>query len=159
MKSVLYPGSFDPITKGHVDVILRLRSIFDRVVVLVADSQQKNYYFSNAERVQLIQGAIGNQKGISVRGSQILTITAAKEEGIRVVARSVRTSLDCEYEFTLADTNKKLDPDIETLFIMADPKFAFISSTLVRELASYGANTSEFVPENVAAAFQRRVKK
>ncbi|OFZ17848.1 MAG: pantetheine-phosphate adenylyltransferase [Bdellovibrionales bacterium RBG_16_40_8] len=156
MKAILYPGSFDPITKGHIDVILRLRKIFDRVVVLVADSSRKNYYFKNDERIKLIQEALGEQQGIEVRGGQALTVTAAKEEGINLIARSMRTSSDCEHELNLADANKKLKPDIETLFIMADPKFAFISSTLVREIASFRGDTSEFVPENVARALAKK---
>jgi len=165
MSAVLYPGSFDPVTKGHIDVIQRLANVFDRVVVLVADSPRKNYLFTRDERVTLIEEALrsssvanpkAGQKSIEVRSSDQLTVSFAQREKIQVIARSVRTVADWEYEYAMADGNKKLVPEIETLFIMADPQYGFISSSLVREVAAFSGETSAFVPANVAAALRRK---
>lgn len=155
-KAVLYPGSFDPITKGHIDVILRLRKIFDRVVVLVAESKRKKHMFQIDERVELIREALGVRKGIEVVASTELTVDFAKKKKISTIARSVRTVSDWDHEYALADANKKLNPLIETLFIMADPKHAFISSSLVREIASFAGDTRQFVPKNVALALRKK---
>lgn len=159
MKSILYPGSFDPVTHGHIDVILRLRKAFDRVLVVVANSTRKNYLFSSAERVQLLQEALRGVDGVLVQASDELTVKVAQRENISLIARSVRTTSDWEYEYAMADANKKLSPGIETLFIMADPKYAFISSSLVREIVAFGGETAEFVPANVVKAIQLKGKK
>lgn len=158
MSSVLFPGSFDPVTKGHLDVIFRLRKIFPKVVVLVADSPRKNYFFARSERLQLLKKAIGNRPGIEVRSSDDLTVKFARKMGINIIARSVRTVADWEYEYAMADANRKLAPTIETLFIMADARYGFISSSLVREVAAYGKSTSAFVPANVVAALKQKLK-
>jgi pantetheine-phosphate adenylyltransferase len=158
MASVLYPGSFDPVTKGHVDVILRLKKIFNQVVVLVADSPRKNYLFTRDERVALIQKAMGRTSGVRVVSSDDLTVNYAIKNKIKVIARSVRTVADWEYEYALADGNKKLAPNIETLFIMADPQHGFISSSLVREIAAYDGNTKPFVPANVAVELKKKTR-
>ncbi len=160
MSAVVYPGSFDPVTKGHIDVIVRLSAIFDRVVVLVADSPRKNYLFSHDERVALIQQAIKQVKKrsgkIEVVSSKMLTVNFAIQKKIDVIARSVRTVSDWEYEYAMADANKKLAPKIETLFIMADPTFGFISSSLVREVAAFEGDTTPFVPGNVSRALKNK---
>lgn len=154
-KTVLYPGSFDPITKGHLDVIFRLRKIFDKVIVLVADSTRKAHLLTSEIRLQLIREALGPLPGVTVVASRELTVDFARKSGVSLIARSVRTVSDWEHEYALADANKKLNNKIETLFIMADPQFAFISSSLVREVALYGGNTLPFVPANVAKALKR----
>ena len=158
MSSVLYPGSFDPVTHGHVDVIIRLRKIFDQVVVLVANSARKQTLFTAEERIQLIGEAVGKQKGVRVITSSALTVEVAKKEKIFTIARSARTASDWEFEYALADANKKLAPQVETLFMMADPEFGFISSSLVREIAQFGGDTSAFVPPNVKAALESKLK-
>lgn len=154
-KTVLYPGSFDPITNGHIDVIMRLQKIFDKVIVLVADSTQKKYLFKSEDRLQLIRGALGSLQNVVVQSSQELTVDFARKAGVSLIARSVRTVSDWDHEYALADANKKLNPKIETLFIMADPKYAFISSSLVREIALYGGNTSPFAPPNIVKALKK----
>jgi pantetheine-phosphate adenylyltransferase len=159
MKSVLYPGSFDPLTNGHLDVILRLKKIFDRVVVLVAQSESKKYLFSVEERVDLLREALVKHRGIEVTSGRDLTVKIAKKMNIQIIARSARTISDWEYEYALADANKKLAPDIETIFIMADPQHSATSSTLVREIAAYSGDTSKFVPSNVAKVLKKRGSK
>jgi pantetheine-phosphate adenylyltransferase len=158
-KTVLYPGSFDPVTHGHVDIILRLRKIFDEVLVLVANSQRKNYLFTISERVQLLQEIFTDHSGVRVKSSDQLTVSVAKHEGISTIARSVRTVSDWEYEYAMADANRKLEPHIETLFMMADPQYAFISSTLVREIAAYNGDTAPFVPSHVVKALKMKGSK
>ena len=152
MKSILYPGSFDPVTHGHIDVIKRLRKAFDRV----ADSPRKKYLFTSAERVELLKSSLSSIDGVFVQASDDLTVRVAQKESISLIARSVRTTSDWEYEYAMADANKKLNPDIETLFIMADSKYAFISSSLVREIAAFDGNTSPFVPDNVEKALKKK---
>lgn len=159
MSSVLYPGSFDPVTNGHIDVILRLQKIFGRVVVLVADSPRKQYWFTSAERVKLLQAALAQATGVEVVASDDLTVNVAQKYGIQVIARSARTVADWEYEYAMADANKKLAPQIETVFVMADAHNSFISSSLVREVALYGGDTSQFVPANVVQELKKRGKK
>lgn len=159
MSAVLYPGSFDPVTDGHIDVMIRLTKIFDRVVVLIADSPRKNYLFSRDERVELVREALKKNKSaanIEVTSSQKLTVEFALKEKIKVIARSVRTVADWEYEYAMADANRKLAPNVETLFIMADSKFGFISSSLVREVAAFNGQVEEFVPSNVALALKKK---
>jgi pantetheine-phosphate adenylyltransferase len=156
MKSILYPGSFDPVTRGHIDVIKRLRKVFDRVLVLVADSPRKKYLFTSAERVGLLKSSLADNDGVVIRSSDELTVRVAQRENISVIARSVRTTSDWEYEYAMADANKKLNLDIETLFIMADSKYAFISSSLVREIAAFDGDTSQFVPQNVEVALKKK---
>lgn len=171
MSAVVYPGSFDPVTKGHIDVIMRLSAIFDRVVVLVANSTRKSYLFSHEERVALIEhsvkeaaapargaGKARRRSKIEVKSSNQLTVNFALEAQIDVIARSVRTVSDWEYEYAMADANRKLAPHIETLFIMADPTFGFISSSLVREVAAFNGNTKPFVPAVVSKALSKKNK-
>ncbi len=159
MKSVLYPGSFDPMTNGHLDVILRLKKIFDRVVVLVADSTSKKYMFTTEERMALIREAVRKHRGVEVAAGNDLTVKVAKSMNINIIARSARTVSDWEHEYALADANKKLAPDIETIFIMADPQYSTTSSTLVREIALFSGDTSQFVPENISKALETKGKK
>lgn len=158
MSAVIYPGSFDPVTKGHLDVITRLSKMFSRVVVLVADSSRKKNMFSSEERVQLIREALGAAAGVEVLSSSDLTVNVARKENICIIARSARTTADWEFEYALADANKKLAPEIETLFVMADSQFGFISSSLVREIALFGGDTSAFVTNNVKIALKSKTK-
>ncbi len=153
---VLYPGSFDPITKGHINVIHRLKKNFDGVVVLVAESSRKKHVFTAEQRVQMIREALGKKvKGIEVMASRDLTVNVARQKDIHLIARSVRSVSDWDHEYSLADANKQLNPKVETIFVMAEPKYTFISSSLVREVASLGGDTSVFVPANVAKSLKR----
>lgn len=156
VQGVIFPGSFDPVTKGHVDVIERLRRIFERVIVVVADSPRKKYAYSKDERVKLMRTALSELSDVEVVSSSELTIDIAKKYGVRIIARSVRTVGDWEYEYAMAFANKKLAPDIETFFIMADPELGFISSSLVREVAQYGGDLKEFVPASVIRSLKKK---
>jgi len=169
MKAILYPGSFDPITLGHLDVISRLRQHFERVVVLVADSPHKKYFFSQTERKDMILAALDERRSmdggtsdnlgrIEIKSSEKLTVEFAKSLDVQLIARSVRTVADWEYEYAMADANKKLAPGIETFFIMASPEHGFVSSSLVREVAQFGGDTKKFVPNCVAEALTKKVK-
>lgn len=158
MNEILYPGSFDPITKGHLDVILRLRKLYSNVVVLVAESLNKKYLFSIDERAKLIKTVLGEKKGIEIATTKELTVEFAKRRGIRVIARSVRSTGDWEHEYALAVANKLLAPGIETVFMLADPTLATISSSLVREISAFGGDTRPFVPEEVAEALIKKGK-
>lgn len=167
MNAIIYPGSFDPVTLGHLDVILRLGRLFDRVVVLVADSPRKNYFFSQGERKELILQSLQeltsnkqNKTGhIEVQSSNELTVEFARREGIHLIARSVRTVADWEYEYAMADANHRLLPEVETLFIMASPQHGSISSSLVREVALYGGDTRAFVSDCVAKALKEKTNR
>jgi pantetheine-phosphate adenylyltransferase len=160
MSAILFPGSFDPVTKGHLDVIARLNKYFDRVVVLVADSPRKNYRFQMAERAHLIEEALLAMKlkspQVVVKTSTELTVEFAKREKIMLIARSVRSVNDWEYEYAMAYANKALCPEIETIFIMADPMHGFISSSLVREVAAFKGDVSAFVSPNVERALNNK---
>jgi len=130
-------------------------------LVLVADNPRKQYLFSTDERVELLKQALEENdalSGIEIFGTKMLTVDFAKKEKVNMIARSVRNVADWEYEYAMADANRKLWPAVETLFIMADPKFGFISSSLVREVAAFGGNTSEFVPSNVSEALQKKAR-
>ena len=156
--SALYPGSFDPVTRGHVDVIERLSQIFSPVYVIVADSPRKTYSFNRTERVDLMRSAVKHIPNVEVIASAELTVNVARDLGSNIIARSVRTVGDWEYEYAMAFANKKLAPEIETFFIMADPELGFISSSLVREVALFDGDVSKFVTKNVSEALKKKKK-
>ena len=158
MPTVLYPGSFDPVTNGHVRTIVRLKKMFGDVVVLVADSSRKKYLFTSSERVELIRKSLSDKK-IKVVADPGLTVDAARRVGAQLIARSVRSVADWEYEYSLADANKQLDGDIETVFITADRESGFISSSLVKEIAQLDGDVSRFVPAPVDEALKKMFKK
>jgi pantetheine-phosphate adenylyltransferase len=156
----IYPGSFDPVTLGHIDVIKRLSLVFDVLYVVVSDSSRKTYLFNRDERQKMIIDSVKSFKNVKVVASSNLTIDTAKKLGAKIIARSVRTVGDWEYEYAMAYANKKLAPDIETFFIMANPELGFISSSLVREVAQFGGDASLFVPSHVSKALKnKQVKK
>lgn len=159
MKTVVYPGSFDPVTRGHLNVIGRLSQMFDEVIVLVADSIRKKYMFSAAERAALLKTECEPWKNVKVDLHQGMTIDYARAHGAKILVRSIRHLNDWELEVTMANANKKLAPDIDTLFLVTDPELAHVSSTLVREVAINHGDLSAFVTPNVEKALIERVKK
>ena len=147
MKRAIYPGTFDPITLGHFDVIERISKIFDEVIVLVIDNKNKEPLFLLENRVKMIKDSICDIKNVRVDTSDILTVQYAKENDVDIIVRSIRDAADFEYERHMAFNNKLLNKNIETVFIMPDSRFVSISSSFVRELLSYGRDISKFVPE------------
>ena len=150
--TVVYAGTFDPITYGHIDLIERAVTIFDRVIVGIATSPNKNPLFSLAERVALTKAILQNYQRVEVHGFATLLLDFAKEHGANVILRGLRTVTDFDYEFQLASMNRRLNPKIESIFLMPSEKFMYISSSLVREIVALGGNVRSFVPDSIAQA-------
>jgi len=157
----LYPGSFDPITFGHLDILERATNLFDRVLVTVAVNHNKKAVFTGEERVQLIRECIMDKnwaKKVEVDQFTGLLVNHAKKVQATTLIRGVRQISDFEYEFRMALTNKRLEPEIDTVFLMPDEHFTFISASLVKEVAVWGGDLSSFVPANVAEALTKKLK-
>lgn len=149
----LYPGSFDPITFGHLDIIERSSKIFTHVYIGVSNNIQKNKaFFSLEKRKEMIEKAVEHLPNITVVTFEGLTIQCAQELGVHCLVRGLRAISDFEYELQIAATNRQIDPHIETTFLMAKTEFSFISSSLVKELATYHSNIESYVPQVVVQA-------
>ena len=156
--SAMYPGTFDPITLGHEDFVRRAAKLYDKVVVAVAaDTGTKTTMFSFDERVELAQKVLADIDNVEVAGYEGLTIDFAQNNGLAVIVRGLRAISDFEYEFQLASMNRHLTQEVETAFLTPTDKFTFISSTLVREVATLGGDISEFVSPTVRAALLQKV--
>jgi pantetheine-phosphate adenylyltransferase len=158
----LYPGSFDPITFGHLDILERAANLFERVVVTVAVKKETSGVFTGDERVELINQCLEGKewaKSIEVDQFTGLLVNHAKKLKAKTLVRGVRQISDFEYEFRMALTNKRLAPEVDTIFLMPDEEFTFISASLVKEIAYWGGDLSSFVPENVAIALQEKYAK
>lgn len=149
---VIYPGTFDPVTNGHIDIIFRAANLFDEVVVAIAENRDKRPSFTLAQRVAMVEESLKHLDNIKVVGFDTLLIDFAKEQGANVILRGLRAVSDFEFEFQLAGMNRKLNPQIETIFLTPSENVTFLSSTLVREIASLKGNVSEFVPAIVQQA-------
>lgn len=154
--TAIYPGTFDPITNGHVDLVARATRIFDRVIVAIAENKAKIPLFNLAERVSLAQAAVAELPNIDVIGFDTLLIECARKHGANVILRGLRAVSDFEFEFQLAGMNRYLGPEIETMFLTPSEKYAFISSSVIREIAKLGGDVSTFVPEPVQVALVRK---
>jgi len=154
----IYPGSFDPPTNGHLSLIHRGLRVFDKLIVAVAHNPKKVPLFSKEERVQLIREACTDAR-VEVDSFEGLLVDYAKHRGINVMLRGLRAVSDFEYEFQLANMNRKLHPDLETVFMMTGEDYFYISSQIVREAASFGADVSGLVPANVLAKLRERFGK
>ena len=152
MSLAVYPGTFDPITNGHVDILRRSLKIFDRVVVALADNIRKKPLFSLAERTAFISDALGGDPRLEVDAFQGLLADYCRRRGATVVIRGLRALADFEYEFQLAHMNRHLAPDVETMFLMTGEESFYVSSSLVKEVALMGGDVSRMVPPGVAAA-------
>lgn len=155
-KKVIYPGTFDPITKGHIDLIKRALKLFDEVVVAVAIGHHKKPLFDFEERVALVKESLKDEQGVSVVGFEGLLVNFLKEQNAHAVLRGLRAVSDFEYEFGLANMNRSLDDEFETVFLTPSQEFSFISSTLVREVAKLGGNVEKFVPPCVLQGFAHK---
>ena len=152
MKTVLYPGTFDPITKGHMDLVERACRLFDKVVIAIAQSPAKKPLFSLDERVDMVRMIFADNEQVEVLGFRGLLANFAKENKAIAVLRGIRAVSDFEFEFQLANMNRHLDPDLESIFLTPSEKYSYISSSLVREVASLGGDISAFVDERIERA-------
>jgi pantetheine-phosphate adenylyltransferase len=152
MKRAIYPGSFDPITNGHLDVIERALKLFDQVVVAVAQNDEKQPLFSLAERLDLLQQALGKMNNVRIAQFQGLLVDFAAAEKASAVIRGLRAVSDFEFEFQMALMNRKLESSVETIFLMPKEEYTYLSSRLVKEIARLGGDVSKFVPNVVARA-------
>ncbi|OZU90426.1 pantetheine-phosphate adenylyltransferase [Virgibacillus indicus] len=157
-KLAICPGSFDPITYGHIDIIQRGARIFDRVIVAVFNNQSKAPLFSVEERIHLIQESVKHLPNVSVDSSDHLLMDYAKEQNADAVIRGLRAVSDFEYEMQITSMNRKLEENIETLFMMTNNQYSFLSSSIVKEVAKYKANVSDLVPEVVEKALKEKYK-
>jgi pantetheine-phosphate adenylyltransferase len=157
--SAMYPGTFDPITLGHEDLVRRASRIFDKVVVAVATNPGKAPMFTLDERVALAREALKGFDNVDVTGYDGLTVEFAKDNGLLVILRGLRAISDFEYEFQLANMNRHLIDDVETAFLTPTEKYTYISSSLVREIAGMGGKISEFVSPGVGKALRKRCRK
>lgn len=158
-RTVIYPGTFDPITNGHVDLVERAAKLFDRVVIAIAYSEKKTPLFDIDERVALCAAAVAGIDNIEVKGFSNLLTDFTKSEGARCVLRGLRAVADFEYEFQLANMNRAIYPEFESLFLTPAEHLSFISSSLVREIASLHGDITPFVPPVVAEALRRKFAK
>ncbi|MBI3087502.1 MAG: pantetheine-phosphate adenylyltransferase [Candidatus Omnitrophica bacterium] len=159
MMRALYPGTFDPVTYGHIDLITRALTIFDEVLVAVAHNPGKHPLFSVADRVSLLKRATRGLRGVRVEDFNSLVVDYARRQGARVVLRGLRMLSDFEYEFQMALTNRKLSRHVETIFLMPSESHAYVSARLIKEAAALGADLSAFVPDFVETALKRRLAK
>jgi len=141
----MYSGSFDPVTIGHLDIIERGALIFEKFYIAVANTTKKQYLFSKEERQEMIKAITKHLKNVEVVVCEELLVDFAKKHGIKYILRGLRAVTDFEYELQMADTNKVLNPQIETIFLMADTKYSYLSSSIVKEVASYNGDISSFV--------------
>ncbi|MDR1106394.1 MAG: pantetheine-phosphate adenylyltransferase [Treponema sp.] len=154
MLKAAFPGSFDPPTLGHLNIILRAADIFDELTVVVAENRQKKYLFSSRERVSLLEELVRDRNNISVEVSDSLIVNFLQEKGIRILIRGVRGMEDFSYEFELSMMNKALDPHIETIFMTTDPEYFVLRSSSVKEVASFHGNISGMAPPSVVKALR-----
>ncbi|MGD8926327.1 MAG: pantetheine-phosphate adenylyltransferase [Thioalkalispiraceae bacterium] len=153
----IYPGTFDPVTNGHTDLVQRASKLFSRVIVAVAQSAEKTPFFSLEERIQLAADALAEYRNVEVCGFNTLLVEFMREKNATVIIRGLRAVSDFEYEFQLASMNRHLRDDIETVFLTPAEQYSYISSSLVREIARLGGDISSFVPANVVAAIQQKI--
>ena len=149
MKTAIYPGSFDPITNGHVDIAYRAAKLFDKLIIAVAEKKSARQLFTLGERVVLIEDVFSNNNNIEVVPFKNLVTDLAREKSANIIVRGMRTVSDFDYEFKMAVMNKKLHEDIETVFFNSTENFSYISSSLIREIVELGGDVSSFVPKPI----------
>ena len=156
-RRALYPGSFDPVTYGHIDLIDRARQIFDRVFVAVAVNDEKKPLFSVEERLKLLKQAVGNKKGVVVDTFDGLMVDYARSKKIGIIIRGLRATSDFDYEFQMALTNRSLTHDVDTIFLMPSQTHFYLSSRLVKEIAKFDGNVNSFVPHFIVPLLRKKL--
>jgi len=159
MMKAMYPGSFDPITLGHLDIIKRAASMLDQLYVVVMINPLKKYFFSIEERKKLIRESLEGINNVTVDDHEGLLVDYARKNNINVVVRGLRAVTDFEYELQMANANRKLYDKLETVFFMTDEKYSFLSSSLVKEVAMLGGDISYWVPQPVLNAFKEKLRR
>jgi len=159
MKRAIYPGSFDTVTNGHLDVIERARKLFDEVIVAVAHNDQKQALFSLEERLELLKTSIGNIDNVRIAQFDGLLVEFAAAQSASAVVRGLRAVSDFEFEFQMALMNRKLNSDVETIFLMPKEEYTYLSSRIIKEIARLGGDVSSFVPDVVAKALGNKFKR
>lgn len=159
MSHAVYAGTFDPMTYGHLDVAARAAHVFERLTLAVAEDPRKTLLFSTAERLKLARSTLASLPNVEVVPFSGLLVDWARKRGIHTLIRGLRAFSDFEYEFQMALTNRKLAPDVETLFLMPNEDFSYVSSSMVREIAALGGDVEKFVPPPVAAALKKKLAK
>lgn len=158
IRRAIYPGSFDPITNGHLDVIDRARKLFDEVIVAVAHNDQKQPLFTLEERLELLQDTIGKLKNVEIAPLDGLLVDFAMARKATAVIRGLRAVSDFEFEFQMALMNRKLEASVETIFLMPKEEYTYLSSRIVKEIARLGGDVAKFVPARVATALRKKLK-
>ena len=158
MMKVVYPGTFDPFTRGHEDLVRRASRIFDQVVVGIADSETKRPFFTTEERIAMAREVLRDHANVEVLGFSSLLMDFVHQQGARLILRGLRAVSDFEYEFQMAGMNRNLYPEVETLFLTPDEKYMFVSATIVREIARFGGDVSQFVHPVVAARLSAKAR-
>ena len=157
MKIAIYPGSFDPVTSGHLNIIRRAANIFDRLIVCVMVNSNKQPMFTREERVELIRRVTGDLPNVEVDSSDALLAEYARSVGSCVIVKGLRAGSDFEYEFQMALINHKINPDLDTMFLTAEHQYTYLSSSTVKELGAYNVDLSDFLPEQIIPDFQERI--
>lgn len=158
MVKAIYPGSFDPVTRGHLDLVQRALPLFDQLTVAVAINRQKTATFTPEERVDMLRRVLPNDPRLSVVAFHGLVVDFCRERGISAILRGVRTVSDFEYEYQLALTNRHLRPDIETVFVMPSVEYSFVSSSLIKDIVKNGGDVGHFLPKEVEQSLRDRLQ-
>ncbi len=156
MRKALYPGTFDPVTNGHLDIIDRALELFDGLVVAVAENPQKKPLFSLAERAEFLRKLLAGKPAIEITSFEGLTAHLAKEKNVTAIVRGLRAVSDFEYEFQIALMNRRLAPEVETVFLMPSEKYTYLSSTVIKDVFSHGGDVSAFVPPVILEALKKK---
>jgi pantetheine-phosphate adenylyltransferase len=159
MKIAVYPGSFDPITNGHLDIIQRSSQVFDKLIVAVVKNHSKEPLFSIEERIRLIQKAVGDIPNVEVDHFDGLLVNFVAARGAQIIIKGLRAISDFEYEFQMASLNHKLQPDVETMFMMTNHKYSYLSSSMVKEIAGLGGSIRDLVPDEILNDILDKFKK